>query len=234
MTSKDDLSRVRRIGAMRVRYFVRLMTAFVFCSLDCFAAPEITVLGATQTQVVVAIRGATGPCKVALSEDPVQANVVPDVDESKYGGAGSDRGRPDTVTTQDGTRIVTLGHMVGDRALAASTEYYLQISGCGGTVKASLTTANITLGTTQTWPVPFDPTKWGNRGWPVGPDSVTTKSRYIDPLTGLVLMPASNGMDWTMRYPGGGGQKSVRPGTLNFAYWAGGFGWINPGTVMAG
>src|SRR5207248_1613868 len=119
------------------------------------ADPSVVFLGATQTQAVVAIRAATGPCKLGLSDDAAQPTAVPDVDESKYAGASTDTRRPDTITGQDGTRIVTLGHMTGDRGLAAATTYYLQISGCGGNAKLTFNTVNIKMGTTQAWPVPF-------------------------------------------------------------------------------
>jgi hypothetical protein len=213
---------------------MRKVTAlFVFCSLPAFSAPVVTFIRATQTQALVAIRGATGACQLALSDDATQTSLMPDVDGSKYQGAGTDTGRADTVSAQDGTRMVTLGHMTGDRALAALTTYYLEVSGCGGSAKTSFTTANVNLGTTQSWPVPFDATKWGNRGWPVTAKSLVTKTRHIDPLTGVVLAPASNALDWTARYPGGG-HNPVGPGTVNFAYWAGGFGWSNPVTVLTG
>ena len=47
-----------------------------------------------------------------------------------YTGSSTDTGRRDTITWADGTRIVTLGHMNDDRALAAETTYYLRVSGC--------------------------------------------------------------------------------------------------------
>jgi len=212
---------------------MRFITLFVFSSLVSFGAPSVAFMGATQTQAVVAIRAASGPCTLALSDSSSYSPVVPDVDESEYPGAGTDTRRPDTITRSDGTRLVTLGHMTGDRALAAFTAYYLQISGCGGVATLSFITATITAGTTQSWPVPFDPNKWGNRGWPVTAKSLRTKARHIDPLTGLVLAPASNALDWTVRYPGGG-RNPVAAGTVNFAYWAGGLGWANPGTLVNG
>lgn len=197
------------------------------------AEVTLSFLGATQTQALVAIRGASGACTLALSESSSYSPPVPDVDESKYAGAGTDTGRADTITWSDGTRIVTFGHQINDRALGVLTPYYLQVSGCGDTATLTFTTPNITTGTTQGWPPPFDPGQWANRGWPFIEADLLTKSRHIDPLTGLSLYPASNALDWTVRYPGGG-SNPVAAGTLNFAYWAGGTGWTNPGTLVNG
>jgi hypothetical protein len=212
---------------------MKIIGLSVFSVVVCFGAPHVLLIGVTQTQAVVAIRGAAGACRLALTEEPGPSAVVPDVDESAYPGAGTDTGRADTIRWQDGTRIVTLGHMTGDRALAAATAYDLQVAGCGGEAKLSFTTATISTGTTQSWPVPFDEHKWGNRGWPVTPKSLLSKTKHVDPLTGMVLAPASNALDWTVRYPGGG-HKPVTRGTLKFGYWAGGSGWTNPAAAVTG
>jgi hypothetical protein len=197
------------------------------------AAVTLSFLGATQTQALVAIRGASGPCNLALSESASYSPVIPDVDGARYNGASTDLSRADTLVWSDGTRVVTLGHQTGDRALGVLTAYYLQVSNCGGSATLTFTTPNITAGTTQGWPPPFDDKQWGNRAWPFGPADLLTKTRHIDPLTGVSIYPASNALDWTARYPGGG-QNPVAPGTLNFAYWDGGVGWTNPGSVLSG
>ena len=188
------------------------------------AEVKLSFLSATQTQALVAIRGATGTCTLALSESASYSPPAPDVDESKYAGASTDSGRADTITWSDGTRVVTLGHQINDRALGVLTPYYLRVSGCGGTATLNFTTSNIPTGTTQGWPVPFDPAQWGNRGYPFTKADLLTKTEHVDPISGLKLYPASNALDWTARYPGGGG-KPVAAGTIKFAYWAGGFGW---------
>jgi hypothetical protein len=201
---------------------------------QALAAQSINVAGATPTQAVVAIRNANGFCALALSESSSLAPLVRDVDPNVYASSNIDMLRPDTVVQSDGTRLVTLGHMTGDRALAAATTYYLSVSGCGSTVTATITTPTVGIGTTMQWPVPIDPNGWGRLGFPE--IDLIHRHTYVDPLTGVRMIPINLAGDWSWRTGGGWGASYpfTQTGSNAFADYAGGDGWNNPADVLKG
>lgn len=197
-------------------------------------SPAVEVIGATQTQAAIAIRNYSGACTLELSESPTFSPVVPDVDPFTYGGSNVDTSRLDTLTWQDGTRVVTLGHQTDDRALAAATTYYLRVSNCGGTVSTSLSTPTLGTASTMQWPVPTNPNKWANLGYP-SIDLLNPKT-YVDPITGVKLRPLNLARHWSFRTGGGSGATFPfsQPGSNAFADWAGGAGWTNAAGVLTG
>lgn len=194
-------------------------------------AQTVTVEAATQTQVALAIRGASGACTIQVSESPAFEPLHPDVNGTEYAGASTDLGRADTITQSDGTRLVTIGHMNDDRALAAFTTYYWQISGCGAGAGGTFSTANLTTGTTQQWPVPFNSNNSWNFGYPQV--NLTNPAVLVDPVSGVKVLPVNAAGDNGWRT--GGGPSGPQSGVYNpFLYWAGGSGWTNPGNVLKG
>lgn len=211
------------------KLFLLLLPAAALCQ-------TISVTGVTQTQAVLQERGYSGQCTIQVSPDPAFTTpaTVPDFNASEYPSSNTDTGRADTVTMSDGTRLVTIGHMNDDRALAEETTYYVQVSGCGS-ASTTFTTVAPKTGSSTAWPVPFNAAKWGNRGWPYTlANTLDAKGTvYIDPLTGVRLTAVNGANDFTWRYPGGG-HNPVNPGTLAFSYYAGGAGWNNPGSAVTG
>ena len=199
----------------------------VVLAFPAFAAPSVRLMGVTQTQAAVAITGYSGGCSLALSESTTYAPLHPDVDASKHSGADTDSLRPDTITWSDGTRVVTLGHRLGDRALAAATTYYLRVSGCGGTATTTFGTSTIDNRTVE-GPLPFDPSGWGNMAVP--PVDISRDSGWlVDPLTGVKLKPINHAGDWTWR------TWATNSGAyLYFPSFDKGIGWMSPGTVLSG
>lgn len=187
----------------------------------------------TQTQAVMTITGASGPCTLKLSEAPGYLPPHPDVSAVEYANSNIDGSRSDTITWGDGTRLVTLGHQNADRALATDTTYYWEVSICGTTQTGSFKTPTLSLGSTQTWPVPFDASKWGNRDLPQTLDALLSKAVLVDPQTGVKMHLGSGPLDWTATYPGGS-TNPVQTASLTFPFVAGGTGWTNPTTITAG
>jgi hypothetical protein len=204
------------------------------CLGQTLAAQSVKVVGATPTQAVVSIQNANGFCALALSESSSLAPLAHDVDPTLYPGSNIDMFRADTVTQSGGTRLVTLGHMTGNRALAAATTYYLRVSGCGATVSATIATPTVGIGTTMQWPVPIDPSGWGELGFPN--IDLVNRQTYIDPLTGVRMIPINLAGHWSWRT--GGGWTATYPltqtGSNAFADYAGGSGWNNPADVLNG
>jgi len=196
-----------------------------------FAQPSVTVQRATQTQAVLEIRGYSGTCTIAVSESSSFSPLHPDVNGSEYTGANTDVGRADTITWSDGTRVVTIGHMNDDRALAAATTYYWQVSGCGGTVGGSFSTPTLGNGSNQQWPVPFNANNPWNYGYPAV--NLTNPAFVVDPITGVKLRPLNSALDRSWR-TGASPNHAPFAGLFSpFQYWSGGSGWGSlpaPGT----
>ena len=201
---------------------------FISGALLGFAAPTALVTGTTSTQAVLQIRGAAGACTVQVSTAAGLSPLVPDVNGSEYSGAATDTGRADTITQTDGTRVVTIGHMNDDRALAAATLYYWQISGCGGTVSGTLATAPLSNGTTLTQPAPYNSARWGNFGFPAF--NWVTKQSYTDPTSGATLTP----MELVFQTWRTGCGASCAASQLVFTDVNGGSGWTTPGNIING
>jgi hypothetical protein len=217
---------------MRVSGFA--VCAVLLCLGRALAAQSVNVVGATPTQAVVAIGNANGFCTLAMSESSSFAPLAHDVDPNLYPSSNIDMLRPDTVVQSNGTRLVTLGHMTGDRALAAATTYYLSVSGCGATVTVTIATPTVGIGTTMQWPVPIDPSGWGRLGF--SKIDLVNRQTYIDPLTGVRMIPINLAGHWSWRT--GGGWSATFPftqtGSNAFADYASGTGWNNPGDVLKG
>lgn len=206
------------------------LAALALCTVNAFGAMTATITSVNQTQAVLQEKGFQGSCTIAVSRSPSMTPLHPDVNAAEYSGANTDTGRADTLTSADGsTRTVTIGHQNDDRALAAFTTWYFQVSGCGNTVTGSFSTANLSSGTTRTEQSPFNPAKWGNLGLPVF--DWTTKQSYVDPMTGVTLVPMSTSIQtWRTGCGAGGCTSSSR----TFTDWSGGSGWTNPSGILTG
>ena len=197
---------------------------------NAFGALTAAITSANQTQAVLQEQGFSGTCTILVSTSQSMTPLHPDVNAAEYSTANTDTGRADTITSADGlTRLVTIGHQTDDRALAAFTPYYYQVSGCGGTVTGSFTTANLSNGTTRTEQTPFNASKWGNLGLPSF--DWTTKRSYVDPMTGTTLIPMATSIQ-TWRT--GCGASGCSSSSRTFTDWSGGVGWTNPSGVLQG
>ena len=157
-----------------------MRTAFLWVVLPVLAAAQVSVevTGATPTQAVLQIRGATAPCIIDLREGAADGALHPDVT------ASVDTLRSDTSIWQDGTRIVTLGHQRSNLALAAGTDYYGTVSSCGAAT-FSFRTAMPPLGATMPIPLPVNPANWDNADFPEIDFSPSGRDKwYVDPVTG--------------------------------------------------
>lgn len=183
-----------------------------------------SISSVNSTTAILVIRGATGACTLALSESSMLSPLHPDVDNAKYSGAGTDTGRPDTITRADGSRLVTLGHSVSDRSLAASTAYYWGVSGCGTTVTGQFATPTLSNVTYQR-SMPFDAAQWGNQGFPTNNLTDNTNWR-VDPLSGVSLKPINTSGHWTWRTNAGN--------PMPLSDYDKGSGWTNASSVLNG
>lgn len=197
----------------------------------CRAQLTLTLIGATQTQAVIQEREYSGTCTITVSPT-AGGTTIPDFNGAEYSGASTDTGRADTITQSDGSRLVTIGHMNADRALAQQTAYYVSVSGCG-TASISFVTAPIANGESTAWPVPFNTGAYGNRDWPGTINNLLTQTSFIDPLTGLVVYEASQPTYRTGR-TGANSSATVPSGFLSFAETVGGSTWSNPAHLVNG
>lgn len=212
-----------------------MKTAALFLiSIYAVAAPTAKINSVDQTQAVLAIRGYSGDCTIKVSETPpgTYTPLHPDVNGSEYAGSSTAMGRADTITWSDGTLLVTIGHQDHDRALAAATAYYWQISGgsCGGTVSGSFSTPTLGNGSGQQWPAPFDSTQPWNYGYPQV--NLLTPTWVVDPITGVKLRPLNSAGDRSWRTGSNGLGTGPTAGFTAFQDWAGGTGWSNPGNAL--
>jgi hypothetical protein len=216
---------IKYSGTANLIFFIALAGAS-----SASGALTATITSVNQTQAILQEQGVTGACTIQVSSSPTMTPLHPDVDATKYSGASTDDGRADTIALAGGgTKLITLGHQTDDRALAAFTTYYYQVSGCGGPVTGSFTTANLSNGVTRTEQSPFNKAKWGNLGLPSF--DWTTKHSYVDPMTGVTLIPmALSGQTWRT----GCGSAGCFSSSLPFVDWAGGNGWTNPAGVLQG
>jgi hypothetical protein len=187
------------------------------------AAPttQLSFLGATSTQALVRVSGSCAAIQV--SETP-QGTPINDFDPAQYTGANSCAGRSDTFSMADGSQVVTIGHMRGNRSLGLMTAYYMLVDGR----PLTFSTANLSMGSTVAWPVPANAANWANRDYPLQPSDLVNKNVHYDPLTGLKLRLASNAQDWTALNP-------RTSGTTVFRYFQQASGsWTAPGSVLSG
>jgi hypothetical protein len=156
---------------------------------------SITVKEVTPTATQAVIRytaPGTNACTVQISESASLTPLVHDVDPVLFPGSNLDSrtgsvangtqrvfvaGKRDAEVASDGRRY--------SRALKAFTQHYYQIT-CGtATATGSFQTANPPLGNAYVDVPPFDPSGYGNYGWPTINWSDQTQE-YVDPLTGLL------------------------------------------------
>ena len=179
---------------------------------------SIEVPRATSTQAVLQIRGATSPCTIDLREGAPDGPLHPDVT------ASSDISRPDTITWRDGTRVVILGQQRSNLALAADTEYYGTVSGCGS-ASFQFRTRPPAAGAIMPAPLPVNPAKWHNADLPAIDWTPSGRDKwYVDPMTGVKLRLVNRPEDFSFA------DKTDRA----FTHWAGASGWISPSTVLNG
>ena len=196
---------------------MRIVLALI---LPVMAAAQITaeITGATATQAVLQVRGAMAPCIIDLREGAANGPLHPD------GTASADTSRPDTIVWQDGTRIVTLGHQRANLALAADTQYYGTVSGCGQ-ASVDFRTGTPLLGATMPAPLPVNPAMWDNADFPQIDFSPSGRDKwYVDPITGIKVKLVNRPEDFSKK----------RPSDDPFPAWAGGAGWTDPAKAASG
>lgn len=201
----------------------------LFVPTLCWGALSTSISGVSQTQAILAIRGYSGSCLIQVSTSPTYSPVIPDVNPAEYPTSSSDSLRSDTLTWADGTRIVTIGHKIDDRALSAFTPFYYQISGCGGSSTGTFTTANVSVGSSLGTIVPFNSSSPWNYGFPQISLASNT-SWYIDPMTGIKEKPVNKAGDLSWRTSGG--PLGAQSGFTAFAHYAGGIGWQSTSSIV--
>ncbi len=227
---RRETSRRNRLSPYGISRKALALAAGLLWAWNSFGALVATVTSVNQTQAVLQEQGFSGACTILVSTFQSMTPLHPDVNGVEYPAANTDTGRADTIISADGlTRLVTIGHQTDDRALAVYTVYYYQISGCGGSVTGSFTTANLSNGTTRTEQSPFNASRWGNLGLPAF--DWRTKRQYVDPMTGVTLVPMATSVQTWRTGCGIGGCVS---GSRTFSDWSGGSGWTNPSGVSLG
>jgi hypothetical protein len=177
----------------------------------------VEVTGTTATQAILQIRGATTPCVIDLRQGSPDGPLHPDAT------ASTDTDRPDTITWQDGTRIVTLGHQRSNLALAADREYYGTVSGCGDAT-FQFQTGTPALGAHWPPPLPFNAAKPNNIDYPDFDWSVAGRNKvYVDPVTGIEGRPVNTTGDFGYRSP-----------LVAFDTFDGGVNWTDPNLAIKG
>ena len=212
------------------------MRYFLFLPIFAFANPTGLIVGVTQTQAILQIKGAQASvgCSIGLATNLAFFPEHPDVNGSEYSGAGVDLTRADTIVQSDGTRLVTLGHMNDDRALAAATQYFWEFSSCGGgvTIGGSFITAPLANGSVSPG-VPFNSSAYGNRAWPATSVNIAAGSALVDPISGVQWFPVCSPTCMTWR-TGANGSATPPSGFYGFAHTVGGSTWSNSGNVING
>ena len=164
------------------------------------AAQAVTIDNVTATETQAVIRYAApdlNACTVQISESPSLTPLVHDVDPVLFPGSNLDSrvgdtsngtqrvfvaGKRDAEVASDGRRY--------SRALKAFTQHYYQITCDGISASGTFQTADPLLGNGYVDTPPFDPTAYGNYGWPTI-DWADQSKEYVDPLTGLLLKRVS-------------------------------------------
>lgn len=201
---------------------VKRITNTCLLLLPFVAAAEVTVEvpQITATRAAAYIRGAEGVCVGTLTDlDAGDAHpYVNGVDVSSL---------DNSIVWADGTRVITLGREMGSDALRAETNYSLALAGDGCSVpETKFRTPGPHFGPQPARAVPFDASRYGNRGWPKIDWTAAGRNKlYTDSLTGLKLriLPATGDL----------GYKSTQGG-LPFAAWAGGKEWTDAANVANG
>jgi len=193
-------------------------TLLVMLAVPALAQVTLEITGATSTQAVLSIRGATSPCSIHLREGSPDGPIHPDVN------GVVDESRPDTLVASDGSRLVTLGHQRANLALAAATDWYGTVYGCVNLPQSfSFRTAAPATGANWPRPVPFNADRSGNLDYPPIDWSPAGRGKaYVDPTTGVKLR--------LMDHPGDFGWRS----NITLDYWTGGEGWTSPGNALNG
>ncbi len=204
-----------------------LPVAAVFAQLPGFQAQ-----GTTATQAVIAYTAPaeTRACKVEVSESPRYLPLVADADPRIFPQSNLDLNRTGTVAAQR-NRIVVIGRRVAEagadgrrysRALQAYTQHYVRVT-CDNLVQeATFTTTNIALGQTYNDPLPGDPDRPGEYGWPTIDWNDRTQ-KIVDPKTGLQLQKLTTSED----------EMGIE-GPFSFARTRDLSGiWANPGSAIA-
>ncbi len=194
----------------------------------------------TETQAVIRYSAPNkSACTVQISESSTLSPLVHDVDPALFPGSNLDSrlgqspisndrvfvaGKRDAETASDGKRY--------SRALQAFTQHYYAVTCGASTVSGTFRTADPPLGNEYPDTLPFNPSAFGNYGWP-SIDWVNQDTSYVDPLTGLLLKRAS--------YPGfesgvGSGSPAAVQDGADF-YTSGnscaGSKWTNPCAALA-
>lgn len=174
----------------------RLLIAFLFLSATAHATSSASIIGATNTQVIIALTtNQTGTCTVSVSSQNVfGTGYVPvhDVDETLFPGS-SQCVRSGNITSAN-PQLIVIGRRTSEmaptgiyysRALAEETPYYIQFNVGQDTVSISA----------QTGIVPFGLGQWEKHQYPWPTISETVRNNeIIEPTTGIrmknIYLPA--------------------------------------------
>lgn len=173
------------------------------------ATGELKIV-ATPTQAIISYTApATDPCTIQEGTDSSFATVDHDVDPVLFPGSNQDTTRPGSVINGmertmvvgfRGTATASDGKIYS-RALENATMHHVRITCSGKVFSADFETQNPPMGNTAPDYLPFNPSGFGNYGWPTinytAPTSNAAANLLIDPLTGYQLQR------WTG--PGDGG-----------------------------
>ncbi len=210
------------------------------------AAQTLTLQEATATETQAVIRYVApddNACTIQVSTSAAMSPLVHDVDPALFAGSNLDTRAGSTVNGTE--RVVVVGKRDAEkaadgnrysRALQAFTQHYYTIT-CGAqTLNGTFQTANVQLGNNSTDVPPYDPTAFGNYGWPTI-DWNNQDTQYIDPFTGLLMKrvtyPGDHGSMVTsgpMTQPDGAQDGSLYYTLGNSCT---GYKWQNPCAVLA-
>ncbi len=181
------------------RHFTFLIWAAAAASAPSLpAAGNLRVLGATQTQAIVAFeKPQGGTVTIEVSESPAFASMVRDVDATLFPGANQDTERPGCIATGSSVTCV-IGkrtvEMAADgkaysRALRAATTHYFRVTWPDASQETvTQSTRDPILGSPPHDAWPMDPANKGKVLWPTQP-LTDRNAEVIDPFTGIALRP---------------------------------------------
>jgi hypothetical protein len=174
-----------------------LLGLLLAAPLSFGAINNVRVTDATPREVILRYVAPTpAACTVEVSESPAYTPLVNDVDPTLFTGANSDfrngtQGRERFLVIGAAGKGITYAPVSTDgikrsRALQTNTLHYYRLT-CGtDTATGSFRTANIAPGDTfPGTPIPIDPARLGEIGWPFIPWTGT--GTVIDPVTGVKI-----------------------------------------------
>jgi len=206
-----------------MRRFILFTAAF---SIALGQPGDLQIEGVTSTQAIISYAPpGAGACLVEVSESPVFATLVHDIDAALFPGSNSDTGRAIGLDRRRfivGTRTSELGSdgKMYSRALRADTQHYVRVT-CGSAGTTSFVTAQIHGLAPEA--MPFNPDGFGNFGFPSGDLKNSRSTPMIDPQTGAASWMITNPRDYS----------HVGDYTFEAGRYFQGSSWTNPQNITA-